>query len=207
MILFDEAPFSGCLPSGVVHVVVAPGTTIGQKLNLGVATSSSDYFHKWDDDDGYSPPFLSTLINPLLNNPGSISLVARHLVFIIRSWQMYAMPLPTLGGGTICFDRKTWLQRKFGDLSFGEDQDFIHDRRRVVPLTPDPLNYVLIRHGENTWKTWSDGKTVEEIAKSVGTLVPGGPESFFSAEDLSFYRGLRNITLSHVDRPDNALAL
>ena len=191
MILIDEDIFPSKLPPGIEHLVVTKGTSIGEKLNVGVETSCANYFHKWDDDDWYSSDFLKTLISPLLNRPQVFSIVDKHLTFLVKEWKMYSMPFPTLGGGTICFDRKVWEQRKFKDLSLGEDQDFIVNRNGIMRISPDPLNYVLVRHGANTWKTWSNGKTVEEITKAVGVLQPEGPERLFSPEDLSFYQKLR----------------
>lgn len=192
LVLIDEENPPGPLPSNVDHIVVAKGTSIGEKLNVGVEASHTDYFHKWDDDDWYAPDFLTTLLNPLLIHPKTISIVNRHLVLLVKEWKMYAMPFPTLGGGTICFDYNVWKQRGFKDLSFGEDQDFYLNRNSVITLTPNPLNYVLVRHGSNTWKTWSNNKTVEEVAETTGTLLPAGPEMFFSKEDLAFYQGLRD---------------
>ena len=192
MILIDEEQFPGYLPTNVDHLVVAPGTSIGEKLNIGVESSHSKFFHKWDDDDWYSSAFLTTLINPLLNRPRTISLVDQHLVLMTKEWKMYTTSFPTLGGGTICFDRKAWEQRKFKDLSLGEDQDFILNRNSLMRVTPNPLNYVLVRHGNNTWKTWSNGKTVEETARTKGALLPGGPESYFPQEDLVFYRSIKS---------------
>ena len=193
LVLIDEEKYPGYLPPNVDHIVVAKSTTIGEKLNIGVEASRHvNYFHKWDDDDWYLPDFLTSLINPLLCHPNTISMVNRHLTFLVKEWKLYTMPLPTLGGGTICFDHGVWKQRKFKDLSFGEDQDFYLNRDSIITLTPNPLNYVLVRHGSNTWKTWSNNKTVEEVAKTTGTLVPYGPEGFFPKEDLTFYQGLRD---------------
>ena len=191
MVLIDEKPYSLKLPSEVEHLVVAKGTSIGEKLNIGVEASNANHFHKWDDDDWYNPDFLETLVKPLLNRSQVISIVDRHLTFLVKEWKMYSMPFPTLGGGTICFDRKVWKQRKFKDLSLGEDQDFILNRNGMMRVTPNPLNYVLVRHGTNTWKTWSNGKTVEETARAVGTLLPEGPEKLFPPEYLNFYQTLR----------------
>jgi O-antigen biosynthesis protein len=191
MLLIDEERFSGDLPPNVDHLVVNRGTSIGEKLNIGVESSSSaDFFHKWDDDDGYRSNFLEDLVDPLLGRKGVLSIVDKHLVFLIKAWRMYVTQFPTLGGGTICFDRELWKQRKFKDLSLGEDQDFLLDRRSVVRVTPSLLNYVLVRHEKNTWKTWSSGKTVEDVVEETGTFLPGGPGAVFSEEDLRFYRSL-----------------
>jgi len=177
------------LPKGIRYLETGEAS-IGQKLNLGVKNSSANFFCKWDDDDWYSPKFLSQLIDPIYQKPGTISFVDSHLVLDLKEWALYDMEY-TIGGGTICFDRKAWETKPFKDLSFGEDQDFYLNRNQIVRVTPSPRNYVLVRHGKNTWKTWSDGKTVEQVAKEKGTLVPGGPESFFNKLELEFYQSLR----------------
>ena len=173
-----------------IKYLEAGEVSIGEKLNLGVKNSSANFFCKWDDDDWRSPKFLSQLISPLFQKPGTVSFVDSHLVLDLKDWALYDMEY-TIGGGTICFDRKAWETRNFPDLSFGEDQAFYFNRDQVARITPNPANYVLVRHGQNTWETWSDGKTVEQVAKEKGRLVPGGPESFFNKAELEFYQSLR----------------
>jgi len=202
MVLIDEEGFPGSLPTGVEHLVVSPGTSIGQKLNIGIESTRSSFFHKWDDDDWYRSGFLETLIAPLLKTPSAVSLVDRHLVFLVRDWKLYVTPPGTLGGGSICFGREAWDRRHFPDRSLGEDLDFIVDRERLARITPDPLNYILVRHASNTWKSWSNGRSVECVAESTGTLLPGGPENLLSPDDLDFYRKLRaNLPDDHPHLP------
>ena len=67
MLLIDEEEFPGELPRDVRHMTVLAGTSIGEKLNLGVEASSSSHFHKWDDDDWFGPCFLDSLIQPLMS--------------------------------------------------------------------------------------------------------------------------------------------
>ena len=193
MILVDEDHISPKnLPSSIRHIVVPKNISIGHKLNIGVENSRASFFHKCDDDDWYHPNFLTDLITPLLTNSSAISLVDSHLVFLVKDWKLYTTPYGTLGGGTICFGRKAWNQRPFRDLSLGEDMDFIINRKKIARITPDPLNYILVRHSNNTWKTWSNGHSVEDVTKSTGTLLSDGPEGFFSSEDLHFYQKLRD---------------
>jgi hypothetical protein len=191
LILIDEAPPPRDFPLWAKHIQVPSNTSIGKKLNIGVEKSSANFFHKKDDDDYFSPSFLETLIAPIFTYPGTISLVDSHLIFLLQKWEMYQMQY-TLGGGSICFDRKAWEQRKFKNLSFGEDQDFYLQRPSLMRITPTPSNYVLVRHTQNTWKTWSDGKTVEQVAHDRGQFVAEGPEGFFDKGDLDFYRNLRD---------------
>jgi hypothetical protein len=190
LFLLDEESYERPLPEGIKHILLDSSKTIGAKLNLGVELSKANYFHKWDDDDRYSPSFLEKSITPLFRSSGIVSFVDHHLLFNLNEWTLYDLPY-TIGGGTICFDRQAWDERPFPNLSFGEDQDFYLNRRKALRITPIPNNYVLVRHGQNTWKTWENGKTVEQVAKDRGNLIPGGPESFFSKEDLEFYQKFR----------------
>jgi glycosyltransferase involved in cell wall biosynthesis len=196
LILIDEGPCPIGLPSQVRFLKVPEKLSIGTKLNEGVKNSQADFFHKCDDDDGYHPNFLTDLITPLLVNPSAVSLVDSHLVFLVKDWKLYTTPYGTLGGGSICFGREAWNQRQFQDLSLGEDMGFIINRKSIARITPDPLNYVLVRHSDNTWKKWSNGRSVEDVTKSTGTLLSYGPEGFFSPEDLYFYQKLRADLLS-----------
>jgi len=190
MVLLDDEETAEKLPRNVEHVVVK-SATIGRKLNVGVAQSVADFYHKWDDDDWYASNFLGSMVNPIRNVAGGVSVVLRHSIFLVRDWELYSM-YPCMGGGSICFDKASWEEKKFEEVSLGEDQDFILGRTRFQTVLPQSDNYVLVRHGGNTWKRWSHGATVETEAKSRGVPIPGGPEGFFSAEDLKFYRSLRD---------------
>ena len=164
--------------------------SIGEKLNLGVKNSSANFFCKWDDDDWRSSNFIFQLIDPILQNPNTVSFVSSHLLLNLKEWKLYDMK-NTISGGSVCFDRKAWETRPFLDVSMGEDMAFYLNRDKISHIAPNPRNYVLIRHGQNTWKTWLNGKTVEKVAQETGTLVPGGPESFLNKVELEFYKSLR----------------
>jgi hypothetical protein len=190
MILLDDEETTEKLPDNIKHVVVK-NATIGQKLNIGVELSNSNYYHKWDDDDRYGPDFLTTVISPLLGRSEIISWMDTHFIFLVDSWKLYKAAFATLGGGTICFDREAWKQRQFKDISYGEDQDFLMGRSKILRVNSNPSSYILVRHGHNTWKTWSHGGTVEAVTTNIGTLLLEGPEGFFPPKDLEFYHSLQ----------------
>lgn len=181
------------LPPGVRQIIVPENTSIGEKLNIGVENSKANFFHKWDDDDWYGPQFLERLIRPFFSKQiGVLSLLGSHLVFLLDDWELRATGAGTLGGGTICFDRKAWEERKFEPISFGEDSRFYENRDKLYCISDCPLNYVLVRHYNNTWAKWSDGKSVENIFLERGEPLIGGPEKFFPLEDLKVYQQIRD---------------
>ena len=187
LVFIGEEPLEIELPLNVRYLEMPKETSIGAKLNAGVESSKANYFHKWDDDDYYYPDFLQKLIPPLFKKGVAVSFVNTHLMLILGTMELYEMPVGTIGGGTVCFDRKAWEERPFEDKSFGEDFDFFLNRQSTQSITPKPLNYILVRHGRNTWLKWSHGETVEKVAEINGKKIQDGPRRFLPKEDLEFY--------------------
>ena len=174
-----------------VRVVRALGVHCGQACNVGVQSSQADYFHKWDDDDWYGPDFLEALIPPLVSRLPVVSVVDTHLVFLVSRWEIRITPGGIMPGGTICWNRQAWEQHPWDPIRgfWGEDTTFIFHRPGLVKVTQPPWHFALVRHGENSWREWDPGVSVEEKF-GKDSVLSGGPEEFFSPEDLQFYRRL-----------------
>ena len=95
-------------------------------------------------------------------------------------------------GGAFCFRREIWNQNPFRDIEKSEDSYFLHDIKPNLVRICDVEQYMVVRHGSNTWRTitWQGVRmTAEEYfsrhsvyVKGLGELVP--------AEDAAFYRRL-----------------
>ncbi|MCP4215048.1 MAG: hypothetical protein GY765_10340 [bacterium] len=58
---------------------------------------------------------------------------------------------PWLAGGTLCYKKKFWEKKKFDDMTYGEDTQFLWSREdiKLLPI-PDFTFYVAIIHPANT---------------------------------------------------------
>ena len=194
LILVSEDPIDSELPPGTRIVRVAPGTSIGSKLNIGVENSSGDYISRLDDDDWYHRDHLSVSITPLLQLTPSISMATSYMILFLKSWELHYLPRTSCAGGTICFDRSAWNLKRFEDLNASEDWNFICNRSFPIlrPLNQYLATYVIVRHEHNTWNDWQGTKTpVNASLAKLGKKQSRGPEGFFSPEDLAFYQRLR----------------
>jgi hypothetical protein len=178
------------IPSWAKRISVPLGTSIGAKLNIGVESSDSNFYMKWDDDDWRNPSFIHSLIRPLETRSNTVSAIDTHLVFLVKEWRLHITDLGVLGGGSISFDRKAWEHHPFDEtLRMGEEVDFLRGKE-LFHVTSPPWTYVLVRHGNNTWNSWKGGGDVDEAMGDL-KLLGVSPEEFFPFEDLKLYKSLR----------------
>ena len=196
LVLVSEDPVDGDPPPGTRIVRCEPGASIGHKMNLGVSCSDSNLFCKWDDDDWYHKDFLTSSLSLLTNKSPSITMVTSHMILFLPQWKLQFMKHAGCPGGTICFDRMAWSCRPFENTTKGEDVKFIERRDCLTRVRPDPLltSYVLVRHGNNSWNDWcGTNDSVNDVLLKWSNRLSKGPESFFSPEDLRFYKELLHL--------------
>jgi len=194
LVLVSEDPIDIEPPPGTRIITVPPGTTIGNKINIGVESSSNLYFCKWDDDDWYHQEYLSNTVAHIIRQEPSIAMTANHMILFLKKWELYHLSGDRCAGGTICFNRAAWKQRPFEDLTHEEDWRFIRDRDCLITMTPNLglSNYMLVRHENNTWTDWESATNeVDRTLAKIGKKQAQGPERFLLPEDLGFYRKLR----------------
>jgi glycosyltransferase involved in cell wall biosynthesis len=174
----------------VTYLRLASPTPTGTKLNLGIEAAHGDILQKLDDDDFYGPGFLSASVGRLRRARRDDALVAwccfpvliaheRRLFFSGHGWK---------AGGTLCFQRSLWKRRPFRDMYASSDSWFIRDTTPHVVRVCASKQYLLVRHGANTWR-YVDGFGAAEnyfrlrpSARSIADVV--GPRH------VSFYRSL-----------------
>jgi glycosyltransferase involved in cell wall biosynthesis len=127
-------------------------TPTGTKLNIGIEQSIGSIVQKFDDDDYYGAAFLTTAVAALIAAPED-ALVAWDcfLVLIAGDMQPRFSGHGWTAGGTLCFRRAVWEARPFQAEWKGSDSAFVDDHDTHLTALCAPEQYVLVRHGANTW--------------------------------------------------------
>jgi glycosyltransferase involved in cell wall biosynthesis len=139
--------------AGVIYIRLPARTPTGTKLNIGIEAAHGDILQKIDDDDYYGPDFL-TLASGRLNasdNPRAVVAWCCFAVLIAGDGDPFFSGHGWKAGGTLCFRRELWKQRPFRDTSGSEDSFFLRDHQAEILRVCAPDQYILVRHGGNTW--------------------------------------------------------
>ena len=138
----------------VQYIRLKSSTPTGTKLNLGIEAARADILQKLDDDDFYASGFLSASVARLRRARRPDALVARccFLVLIARERRLFFSGHGWEAGGTLCFRRALWTRRPFRALYGSSDSWFIRDNRPRLVRVCAPQQYLLVRHGSNTWR-------------------------------------------------------
>jgi O-antigen biosynthesis protein len=187
----------------VRHIQLYRPVPTGTKLNIGIQRARGDILQKLDDDDYYHPDFLKLAIARLPSRTCARTLVAWDCFLVLfageshvrhsgHGWQV---------GGTFCFYRKLWQRKPFRDVAKDEDFWFLNDHLPRVRPVCAAEQYIVVRHGRNTWNSLTDQnvdsyfRALPPYRKPLAALV--------LPEDLVFYRSLAFPTPSRPqpDRP------
>ena len=175
---------------GVRYIRLRAPTPTGTKLNIGAEAARSDILQKLDDDDFYAPGFLAAAVGRLIRVTREDALVAWccFLVLIARERRLYFSGHGWKAGGTLCFRRALWRAHPFRDLFGSSDSWFIRDSRPDLAVVCDAAQYLLVRHGANTWRR-IDG---HGAAENYFRLRPSTRRirDVVGIENAAFYEGL-----------------
>jgi glycosyltransferase involved in cell wall biosynthesis len=147
----------------VTYVRLTAPTLLGTKLNIGVERSQGRVIQKLDDDDYYHPEFLERAVAALPTDESTCALVAWDcfLVLLAGDPNVRFSGHGWAAGGTLCFHRRLWERRGFRDIAKHVDSAFIEDHGPRVVRVRAPEQYMLVRHGANTWNSLSNGTDVD----------------------------------------------
>jgi glycosyltransferase involved in cell wall biosynthesis len=172
---------------GVRYLRLGTRTPVGTKMNIGIEEARGRIIHKLDDDDFYSAGFLSTSVAHLPVSRRSRTLVTRCCFLVLlrgdtcprhsgHGWNP---------GGAFCFWRDLWERHHFRAAMQSEDTWFLRDHDPELVRICKTEEYMVVRHGSNTWNRMTTGDTDDyfrkrpRYGKSLEEIVP--------AEDLPFY--------------------
>jgi len=180
--------------AGVTYLRPNTPTSTGTKLNLGIEAARGDILQKLDDDDFYAPGFLTTAVTRLRRARRRDALVTWccFVVLITGERRLYFSGHGWKSGGTLCFRRELWRRRPFRDMYHSSDSWFIRDNQPFLARVCDAEQYLVVRHGANTWKEIGGWGAAENyfrsrpFTRSVRQIV--GPRH------AAFYRALMTPT-------------
>jgi len=176
--------------SGVRYLRLTQPTNTGTKLNIGIEEALGDVIQKLDDDDFYHRDFVRLSEARLPRRPAPRTMVAWccFLVLLRGEPRVRHSGHGWTAGGTLCFQRALWRRTPFRDVPRRVDAWFLFDHKPRLLRVCAPEHYILVRHGENTWRQMEGGGVDEFFQKCavhqkrVRELVESG--------DLHFYRRL-----------------
>ncbi|OXM83929.1 glycosyl transferase family 2 [Paenibacillus rigui] len=136
---------------------------LGRCLNYGISKSRYPVIAKFDDDDYYSPYYLSEQVKALYRKKTDVVGKRAYYVYlkptkklIIRFPKQRKQFVKFVTGGTLLFKKK--LKVRFSpQASLGEDINFLEKcRKRGYKIySTTPYNYVYLRRNNrsHSWKT------------------------------------------------------
>lgn len=169
-------------------------TPTGAKLNVAVECAAGDVLQKLDDDDYYGPAFLDTAVSALASHPAhAIVSWDCFLIFMAGERAARFSGHGWNAGGTLCFRREVWRATPFRDIWKGSDSQFLADHDGAAVGICEPEQYLLVRHGRNTWTEVGEHQTDAYLrslpfhARPLGQVVDAGSLEFYLS--LQFQRG------------------
>jgi glycosyltransferase involved in cell wall biosynthesis len=174
---------------GVRYIYLPKLMRLGSKLNLGIEAGRGDILHKVDDDDFYSSEFLATSVASL--SPMDDRTIVCRCCFLVLLAGDPVIRYSGHGwkaGGTLCFHRLLWKRIPFRDVRSRVDHWFFHDHDPNIVRICRPEQYILVRHGGNTWNRVGDGEVDDYFRRldRCGKRL----EEIVALRDLRFYRRL-----------------
>lgn len=165
-------------------------TPTGAKLNLAVEAARGTVLQKIDDDDYYGPAFLTTAVEHLQRSRSPRALVAWccFSVLVAGSPHLYFSGHGWHAGGTLCFRRSLWARCRFREVYASSDSWFVRDNQPTITRACAADQYLVVRHGRNTWRRIKGADSVEgyfqrrRFGKSLREVV--------GESNAVFYEGL-----------------
>ncbi|GIP31290.1 glycosyltransferase family 2 protein [Paenibacillus sp. J2TS4] len=147
------------------------GHSLGECLNFGVDNSKHSYVAKFDDDDYYSPHYLTECMYSFKKTNADIVGKYTHYVYLegsnlllLRSPKNENKFVSNLPGATMVIKKEVFDKVRFPDRNLGEDSKFCGDCGKLgfKMFSNDRYNFVAVRRENAKDHTWpiSDQKLV-----------------------------------------------
>ena len=178
---------------GVRYIRLTLPTSTGAKLNLGIEAAHGEIVQKVDDDDFYAPEFLATSVKHLPKR--GLDTIVTRCCFLILQRNSPVVRHSGHGwkpGGAFCFHRELWRRRPFRDADRSTDSLFLRDHDPRLVRICDVEQYIVVRHGRNTWQAVKTEGRVQEVDEFFGRRPEYGKtlSQLVPRTDLRFYRSL-----------------
>ena len=154
-------------PNKELVIVDCAGNT-GFKRNVGCEAAQGEIIVHMDDDDWYSPDWVSKSVAALTSSGADLVGLRSMYFYDLRAKKHFIYDPPTnwntiLYGATQCYWRKTWQAIRFEHRERGEDSEFSHRCRKFCHDYRE--GFVAIRHDGNTGGTILGSFPFKEIDK------------------------------------------
>jgi glycosyltransferase involved in cell wall biosynthesis len=174
--------------SNVCYVRVARPTLLGAKLNMGIEASRGTLLQKLDDDDYYQPEFLATAASHLPEEGDRIVAWCCFRILLAGEEQIRDSGHGWRAGGTLCFPRGLGEKHPFRPLPRSVDRWFVEDSGSPLVRVCAPEQYLLVRHGRNTWTSMQGGMDADTYLRKFPPCADLA--AAVDAQALKFYRKL-----------------
>jgi glycosyltransferase involved in cell wall biosynthesis len=137
--------------------------SLGRCLNYAIRKSSYPYIAKFDDDDYYSPHYLTEQIKAIRRSGADLVGKRAHFSYleassklVLRFPKQQSRFTGLVAGGTILLKRKVFRRVRFANVSLGEDTTYLRQcrARGYRIFSASPYNYVAIRRKDKKSHTW-----------------------------------------------------
>jgi ADP-heptose:LPS heptosyltransferase/2-polyprenyl-3-methyl-5-hydroxy-6-metoxy-1,4-benzoquinol methylase len=161
----------------IQYTALSKKLTVGEKRNLAIEHSRGEIIIHWDDDDWMHPCRISYQVSQLVQANADINGMSSVLFYDLCAGKLWLYEYPAnrrawLCGGTLCYRKAFWAQKKFAPLNIGEDAKFVWAQPvgKMFSL-PDFKFYVALIHPHNTcakplsgswWRVW-EGESVQTL--------------------------------------------
>jgi len=166
-------------------------TATGTKLNIGIEASQGEVIQKFDDDDYYGTEFLSLAVEHLERARQGRVLVAWccFAILIAGDEDLYFSGHGWHAGGSFCFRRELWEGGRFRAIYRSSDSWFRRDNKPEIVRVCASDQYLVVRHGANTWIRIEGAPSVEEYFRNCRRYSKS-VEDVVGAESGDFYRSM-----------------
>ena len=170
-------------------------TSTGAKLNLGFEAARGEIVQNIDDDDYYGPRFIEASVRRLLGKDRERTLVTRccFLALVGSEGVLRHSGEGWSAGGALCVYRDLWRRIPFKEVDLGYDSQFKRDHQPTIEHICDPEQYIVVRHGLNTWNSVAVTRLNNKVIHTDEHLRAKPPYKKTAAqildpESLVFYR-------------------
>ncbi len=177
--------------------------SLGAKRNVACEEARGEIILHWDDDDWYAPWRMTYQIDSLLS--GDFDLCGIACMFFVDpvsqvAWEyVFSGSSPSwVGGASFCYWKSFWQNRRFANVTRGEDARFLLRTRIKLKVLPNHKFFAGRVHDRNTCKravARYPKVSLERLCAALGD----GCLRYFSETTDPVSAALKNAPSGHLD--------